>query len=148
MSDVPAVEALLGRVATVAGREVAWAPLPGGLSHRIYLVNTRQNRYVLRVLEPAVSAAGLGVPPAAEIENTLAAARTGVGARVVEVLPDVPALVLSGEPDIVERHLPVPVLQKPVTPAQLLEAVLEASQWTEGGADSRSRMLTPARASA
>jgi len=94
MSDVP-VEALLGRIAAVAGREVTWAPLPGGLSHQIYLVNDGDDRYVLRVLQPAVSAAGLGVSPADEIENTLAAARSGVGARVVEVLPDVPALVLE-----------------------------------------------------
>ena len=95
MSARAAVEALLGRVATVAGREVAWAPLPGGLSHHIYLVTADADRYVLRVLEPAVSAAGLGVSPAAEVENTLAAARTGIGARVVEVLPDVPALLLE-----------------------------------------------------
>jgi thiamine kinase-like enzyme len=94
MSEVP-VEALLGRIATVAGREVTWEPLPGGLSHHIYLVDAGRDRYVLRVLQPAVSAAGLGVTPAAEIENTLAAARTGIGARVVEVLPDVPALLLE-----------------------------------------------------
>jgi thiamine kinase-like enzyme len=95
MNDVPAVEALLGRIAAVAGHEVAWAPLPGGLSHQIYVVDTETDKYVLRVLRPAVSAAGLGVPPADEIENTLAAARSGVGARVVEVLPDVPALLLE-----------------------------------------------------
>jgi thiamine kinase-like enzyme len=89
------VEVLLGRIATLAGRDVAWEPLPGGLSHQIYLVNTDKDRYVLRVLRPAVSAAGLGVPPEAEVENTLAAARTGIGARVVEVLSDVPALLLE-----------------------------------------------------
>ncbi|MFC0529658.1 phosphotransferase [Phytohabitans kaempferiae] len=50
---------------------------------------------MLRVLEPAVSAAGLGVPPPLEIDNTLLAAESGVGARVFEVLPDVPALVLE-----------------------------------------------------
>jgi thiamine kinase-like enzyme len=95
MGAVPAVDVLLGRVAAVAGREVTWAPLPGGLSHHIYAVDAGDDRYVLRVLQPAVSAAGLGVPPAEEIENTLAAARTGIGARVVEVLPDVPALLLE-----------------------------------------------------
>ena len=74
--------------------------------------------------------------------------RTGLDA--IEILRteygDLPALVLSGEPDILERGLPVPVLQKPVTPGQLLEAL--ASQWTGGGTGSGSRMLTPARASA
>ncbi len=47
------------------------------------------------MLDPAVSTAGLGVPPAQEIDNTLRAAESGVGARVFEVLPDVPALVLE-----------------------------------------------------
>lgn len=89
------VEALLGRIAALGGRDVTWAPLPGGLSHQIYVLDAGDDRYVLRVLRPAVSAAGLGVAPAEEIENTLAAARTGVGARVLEVLPDVPALLLE-----------------------------------------------------
>jgi hypothetical protein len=51
---------------------------------------------VLRVLQPAVSAAGLGVPPEQEVaRRTLAAARSGAGAAVVEVLADVPALGLE-----------------------------------------------------
>jgi thiamine kinase-like enzyme len=95
MEAVPAVDALLGRVAPWAGRPVTWAPLPGGLSHHIYRVAVDGASYVLRVLQPAVSAAGLGIPPEREIENTLVAARSGIGARVVEVLPDVPALVLE-----------------------------------------------------
>ncbi len=36
---------------------------------------------------------------------------------------DVPALVVSGEHDIAERDLGVPVLQKPVTPERLLEGL-------------------------
>jgi thiamine kinase-like enzyme len=95
MEAVPAVDDLVGRVARWAGRAVTWAPLPGGLSHHIYRVDVDGASYVLRVLQPAVSAAGLGIPPAGEIENTLVAAETGVGARVVEVLRDVPALVLE-----------------------------------------------------
>ena len=42
-----------------------------------------------------MSTAGLGIPPAEEIGNTMRAAESGVGARVFEVLPDVPALVLE-----------------------------------------------------
>lgn len=38
----------------------------------------------------------------------------------------VPALIISGEPDIAERGLPVPVLQKPVTPDRLLQCVRQA----------------------
>jgi CheY-like chemotaxis protein len=38
----------------------------------------------------------------------------------------VPALVVSGEPDIAERELGVPVLQKPVTPDRLLQCMHQA----------------------
>jgi two-component system, sensor histidine kinase len=33
---------------------------------------------------------------------------------------------MSGEPDIAERRLPLPVLQKPVAPERLLEALQAA----------------------
>jgi thiamine kinase-like enzyme len=89
------VEDVLGRVAMWSGQPVTQRPLIGGLSHHIWRVDVRGRSYVLRVLEPAVSAAGLGVPPPLEIENTRSAAESGVGARVYEVLPDVPALVLE-----------------------------------------------------
>jgi thiamine kinase-like enzyme len=113
MEAVPAVADLLGRVTAWAGRATSWSPLPGGLSHHIYKVSlggadsdggvggadsdggVGGADFVLRVLQPAVSAAGLGIPPEQEIANTLLAAQAGVGARVVEVLPDVPALVLE-----------------------------------------------------
>lgn len=38
----------------------------------------------------------------------------------------VPALIVSGEPDIAERDLGVPVLQKPVTPDRLLQRIHQA----------------------
>jgi two-component system, sensor histidine kinase len=78
----------------------------------------------------------------------------GTGMAAIESLRAkygaVPALVISGEPDLQEKGLPVPVLQKPVTPDRLLEALLAAApQWTGGVGDaSRSRMLSPARARA
>lgn len=39
---------------------------------------------------------------------------------------EVPALIISGEPDIADRNLSVPVLQKPVTPDRLLQFVRQA----------------------
>jgi thiamine kinase-like enzyme len=90
-----AVDHLVRRVSAWAGRGVRWSPLPGGLSHHIYRVDTDEDSYVLRVLQPAVSAAGLGIPVEQELANTRVAAQSGVGARVVEVLADVPALVLE-----------------------------------------------------
>src|SRR5262245_14083546 len=89
------VEDVLGRVSMWAGQPLTHRPLTGGLSHHISRVDVRGRSYVLRVLEPAVSAAGLGVAPPLEIENTRRAAESGAGPRVYEVLPDVPALVLE-----------------------------------------------------
>lgn len=95
MDSVPSIADLLERVPSWIGRAVTWRRLEGGLSHHIYRVDVDNTPYVLRVLEPAVSAAGLGVPPAQEVANTVSAARTGVGPRVLEVLPDVPAIVIE-----------------------------------------------------
>lgn len=51
----------------------------------------------------------------------------GTGVEVVEALRrdygPLPTLVISGEPDIADRGLPYPVLQKPVTPDRLLQAL-------------------------
>lgn len=51
----------------------------------------------------------------------------GTGIEVVEALRreygPLPTLVVSGEPDIAERGFAFPVLQKPVTPDRLLEAL-------------------------
>jgi thiamine kinase-like enzyme len=95
MGHVPSVEDVLRHVSMWSGRAVSHRPIQGGLSHHIWRVDTGGRSYVLRVLDPAVSAAGLGVLPAQEISNTLRAAESGVGARVYEVLPEVPALVLE-----------------------------------------------------
>jgi thiamine kinase-like enzyme len=95
MTGVTSIDELLPRVPSWSGRAVEWSRLEGGLSHHVYKVDVDGIAYVLRVLEPAVSAAGLGVAPEQEIANTVAAARTGIGAQVYQVLEDVPALVLE-----------------------------------------------------
>jgi hypothetical protein len=94
MTAVPPIADLLERVPSWRGRAVEWQRLQGGLSHHIFRVDVDQQPYVLRVLEPAVSAAGLGIPPEQEIVNTVRAAGT-VGAQVYAVLDDVPAIVLE-----------------------------------------------------
>jgi thiamine kinase-like enzyme len=94
MSTVPSIEDLLQRVPSWAGRAIEWQRLEGGLSHHVYRIDVDRVPYVLRVLEPAVWRAGLGVAPEREIANTEAAAET-VGAQVYAVLPDVPAIVLE-----------------------------------------------------
>ncbi|GAA4247834.1 hypothetical protein GCM10022255_025310 [Dactylosporangium darangshiense] len=94
MSAVPSVADLLQRVPSWMGRAVQWQRLQGGLSHHVYRIDVDGVPYVLRVLEPAVSAAGLGVAPEQEIVNTRLAAAS-VGAQVYAELPDVPAIVLE-----------------------------------------------------
>jgi thiamine kinase-like enzyme len=93
-AEVP-VEDVVARVPGWGGRDVAYDLLKGGLSHRIYVVTVDGRRRVLRILNRAVSDAMLGVPAGTEIENTVRAARSGVGAAVHEVLADVPAIVLE-----------------------------------------------------
>jgi thiamine kinase-like enzyme len=69
--------------------------IKGGLSHRVVRVDAGGRRFVLRVLDPAVTAAGLGVPMDQEIANTVQAAETGAGPKVLRVLPEQHALVLE-----------------------------------------------------
>jgi thiamine kinase-like enzyme len=127
MDSVPSVADLLERVPSWIGRAVTWQRLEGGLSHHIYRVDVDGTPYVLRVLEPAVSVAGLGVPPAQEVANTVVAARTGVGPRVVEVLPDVPAMVLE--------FLPGRTLgNADVRQADMIPAIAGACRRLHGGA--------------
>ncbi|MFG2036853.1 phosphotransferase [Dactylosporangium sp. NPDC048998] len=120
MSAVPSITDLLERVPSWVGRAVEWQRLEGGLSHHVFRVDADGVPYVLRVLEPAVSAAGLGVAPEREIENTRLAART-VGAQVYAVLPDVPAIVLEFLPG---RTLSAAEVRRPEVIPGLAEACL------------------------
>ncbi|GIH13656.1 phosphotransferase [Rugosimonospora africana] len=100
MTGPTTVDDALAGVPLLAGRPVRWSRMPGGLSHRVYRVDAVDDdgvreSYVLRILEPAVSEAGLGIPPGQELDNTRLAAESGVGARVLAVLPELPALLLE-----------------------------------------------------
>lgn len=78
----------MARAGLAPDGQVTCTPLKGGLSHQIALVEAAGARYVLRVLDPAVSAAGLGISAVEEIENTARAGRSGVGPRVVYTAED------------------------------------------------------------
>jgi thiamine kinase-like enzyme len=118
MTAVPSIADLLERVPSWVGRAVEWQPLEGGLSHHIFRVDVDRQPYVLRVLEPAVSAAGLGIPPEQEIANTVRAAQT-VGAQVYTILSDVPAIVLEYLPG---RTLSATEVRRPEIVPALAEA--------------------------
>lgn len=78
----------LAEVRKWAGQPITETPIKGGFSHRISRLDTADGRrWVLRVLDPRVSEAGLGIPLDLEIANTLLAAETGVGPRILRLLP-------------------------------------------------------------
>ncbi|GIH91122.1 phosphotransferase [Planobispora siamensis] len=78
----------LAAVREWAGQPVTETPIKGGLSHRIARVDAADGRrWLLRVLDPRVSAAGLGIPLDQEIANTLRAAEAGIGPRVLHRMP-------------------------------------------------------------
>ncbi|MCF2528113.1 choline/ethanolamine kinase family protein [Yinghuangia soli] len=86
---------LLVRAGLDPGPAPSFTPLTGGLSHRVLRVDGAAGRCILRILDPGVSAAGLGVPGRQEIANTAAAARSGVGPRVLGALDEPAVLVLE-----------------------------------------------------
>jgi thiamine kinase-like enzyme len=86
--------ALLERVAVLRGRPCTVEPLPGGLTNRNYRITTPDGTYVLRHSDRS-SADELAVDRKAEYENSVRAAATGVGAPVVDFLPDDGVLVIG-----------------------------------------------------
>jgi thiamine kinase-like enzyme len=78
------------------GQRLGWRQLFGGLAHVTYAVSTEAgDRYVVKFLTQEMDDFGLMIPIDDLIANTAAAGESGVGARVVQALPEVPALVLE-----------------------------------------------------
>jgi thiamine kinase-like enzyme len=83
----------VARVALWRGHTVAVSPLSGGLTNENYLVEAGGARYVVRL--PGQSTELLSIDRANEVHNTKAAATTGIGPRVLEVVPDLDVMVLE-----------------------------------------------------
>ncbi len=83
----------VARVALWRGQKVAVSPLSGGLTNENYLVEAGGARYVVRL--PGQSTELLSIDRANEVHNTKAAATTGIGPRVLEVVPDLDVMVLE-----------------------------------------------------
>jgi thiamine kinase-like enzyme len=69
------------------------SPLSGGLTNENYLVEAGGNRYVVRV--PGRSTELLSIDRENEVYNTRAAASTGIGPRILEVVPELDVMVLE-----------------------------------------------------
>jgi len=92
-STDPDLEALLDRVPVLQGLERTVAKLPGGLTNQNLHVTTARGDYVVRRFRG--DAELLGIDRDAEHANTRAAAEAGVGAGVVDYLPDLGMLVID-----------------------------------------------------
>ncbi len=103
------------QIATAAGvlrgHRLEWRQLFGGLAHVTYAVSTEAgSRYVVKFLTQEMDDFGLMIPIPDLIANTVAAGESGVGARVIQAQPDLPALVLEY---IDGRTLDTPDLARP-----------------------------------
>jgi thiamine kinase-like enzyme len=75
---------------------LTWNQLFGGLAHVTYSVTTEEGtRFVVKFLTQEMDDFGLMIPIPNLIANTEAAGESGVGAKVLQSLPDVPAILLE-----------------------------------------------------
>jgi thiamine kinase-like enzyme len=107
------LEALLDRVPVLQGLRRTVVELPGGLTNQNLHVTTEHGDYVVRRFRG--DAELLGIDRDAEHHNTRAAAEAGVGAAVVDYLPELGLLVIAyirgrtydndsfAEPGVLER---------------------------------------------
>src|SRR5438270_13336075 len=87
------VEDAVGHVSLWRGRAARVSPLSGGLTNENYLVEAGGERYVMRI--PGASTDLLSIDRANEVHNTVAAAETGIGPRVLEHLRELDVMVLE-----------------------------------------------------
>ena len=93
MTAAASVGALLDRIPVLQGLPRTVRELPGGLTNQNLHVGTPGHDYVVRVFRG--DARLLGIDRDAEHENTRAAAVAGVGAGVVDYLPELGVLVID-----------------------------------------------------
>ena len=86
-------EDAVGRVSLWQGKAVQISPLSGGLTNENYLVETGDERYVMRL--PGTSTELLSIDRGNEIYNARAAAGTGIGPMVLEHIPELNIMVLE-----------------------------------------------------
>ncbi len=105
------MEQVAAAAEVLRGHRLEWRQLFGGLAHVTYAVSTEVgSRYVVKFLTQEMDDFGLMIPIPDLIANTVAAGESGVGARVIQALPDLPALVLEY---IDGRTLDTPDLARP-----------------------------------
>jgi thiamine kinase-like enzyme len=86
-------EDAVARVSLWRGKEVKVSPLSGGLTNENYLVEAGGERYVMRL--PGTSTELLSIDRVNEVYNARAAASTGIGPAVLELIPQLDVMVLE-----------------------------------------------------
>ena len=105
------MEQVAAAAGVLRGRRLGWRQLHGGLAHVTYAVTAEAGeRYVVKFLTQEMDDFGLMIPIDELISNTVAAGESGVGARVLQALPEVPSIVLEY---IDGRTLDTPDLARP-----------------------------------
>ena len=90
------MEQVAAAAEVLRGHHLQWRQLFGGLAHVTYAVSAESgDRYVVKFLTQEMDDFGLMIPIGDLIGNTTAAGQSGVGARVIQALPEVPALILE-----------------------------------------------------
>jgi thiamine kinase-like enzyme len=107
----------VARVSLWKGQKVEVSPLSGGLTNENYLVESGGSRYVVRV--PGQSTELLSIDRTNEVHNTRAAATTGIGPKVLEVIPDLDVMVLEF---IDGPTMSAPTLQSPEMARRMAES--------------------------
>ena len=88
--------AVVCRAPLLAGHAVEWRQLLGGLTHITYLLYTEAgDKYVVKFLSREMEELRLAIPSESVVQNTQFAGESGVGARVLFSLPDLPAIVIE-----------------------------------------------------
>lgn len=88
-----AIDEVIARIPSWQGRQIGVEPLAGGLTNRNYRVTVDGEPVFIRV--PGADTGLLAVDRTNELHNTRAAAATGIGARVLEALPESGVIVLE-----------------------------------------------------
>ena len=89
----PTIDEVVASIGAWRGHAVTVEPLAGGLTNENYAAAVDGRRYFVRL--PGADTGLLAVDRANELHNTRAAASTGIGARVVEALPEHGVIVLD-----------------------------------------------------
>jgi thiamine kinase-like enzyme len=89
----PRVDEAVRRVELWRGHDVKVSALSGGLTNENFVVDVVGERYVMRV--PGASTELLSIDRDNEVHNTIAAAETGIGPRVLEHVPGLDVMVLE-----------------------------------------------------